>query len=108
MPTLRQLLKKRRERKRNFTKSILGNSPQKKGICLKVYTVNPKKPNSADRKIAKVQLSNSCTLIGYIPGENHPLQQHSLVLIEGGSKRDLPGVKYCFVKNVYDFIKKKT
>lgn len=104
MSTIKQILKKSRKKKIALKKSILNNNPQKKGVCLKVYTMNPKKPNSADRKVAKVQLSNSCIVVGYIPGEQHTLQQHSVVLIEGGKKRDLPGIKYCFIKNVYDFI----
>lgn len=107
MPTIRQILKKPRKRIDSNKKSVLNANPQKKGVCLKVYTMNPKKPNSADRKVAKVQLSNTRVVIGYIPGEKHTLQQHSLVLIEGGRKRDLPGIKYCFVKNVYDFTSSK-
>lgn len=103
MPTLKQLLNKSRNKNKKINKTILFKNPQKKGICLKVYTMNPKKPNSAYRKVAKVQLTNLRTLIGYIPGEKHCLQQHSIVLIEKRKKRDLPGIKYSFVKNVYDF-----
>lgn len=103
MPTFQQLLKNSRKIKKTSKNSCLNKSPQKKGICLKVYTLNPKKPNSADRKVAKIQLSNKKIIIGYIPGEGHSLQQHSLVLIEGGNVKDLPGVKYKLIKNVYDF-----
>nr|YP_011017726.1 ribosomal protein S12 [Griffithsia okiensis]WQF69549.1 ribosomal protein S12 [Griffithsia okiensis] len=86
----------------NFKKKF--KSPQKKGICLKLYTMNPKKPNSAERKVAKVKISNSKILICYIPGEGHNLQEHSVVLISGGKVKDLPGVKYSLVKNAFDFI----
>ena len=104
MSTLNQVLQARKKRKkRKKTNSILVNSPHKKAICLKLYTMNPKKPNSAERKVAKVKLTNGKLIIGYIPGEGHSLQQHSLVLIEGGRVKDLPGIKYKFVKNVYDF-----
>lgn len=106
MPTYTQLLKNHRKIKKIKKKNALGQNPQKKGICLKVYTMNPKKPNSAERKVAKVILSNKKIIIGYIPGEGHSLQQHSLVLVKGGPTQDLPGVKYSFIKNVYDFINK--
>lgn len=98
MTTLKQLLLKKSKKSKYFI-----NFPQKKGVCLKVYTVKPKKPNSAERKIAKVKLSNGKIVIGYIPGEGHSLQQHSIVLVEGGRVKDLPGVHYKFVKGVYDF-----
>ena len=102
MPTLNQtLLKKNKKKKQSF--SILRGSPQKKAICLKVYVVNPKKPNSAERKVAKLRLSNNKITIGYIPGEGHSLQQHSIVLIEGGRVKDLPGVKFKLIRGVYDF-----
>lgn len=97
MTTLRQLISKKKK------KVSLENFPQKKGICLKVYTVKPKKPNSAERKIAKVKLTSGKIIIGYIPGEGHSLQQHSIVLVEGGRVKDLPGVNYKFIKGVYDF-----
>nr|YP_010620279.1 Ribosomal protein S12 [Amplisiphonia pacifica]WAX04315.1 Ribosomal protein S12 [Amplisiphonia pacifica] len=104
MVTLRQLLFCRLKKKSKKSKNtFLQNSPQKKAICLKVYTMNPKKPNSADRKVAKVKFSNGKTLIGYIPGEGHSLQQHSIVLVEGGRVKDLPGIKYKFVKGIFDF-----
>nr|QVQ56652.1 ribosomal protein S12 [Erythrocystis saccata] len=101
MSRLKQLL----IRKKNFLRkkiSIL-NSPQKKAVCLRVYSVNPKKPNSANRKVAKVKLSNGKIIIGYIPGEGHALQQHSLVLVQGGKTKDLPGVKFRFIRRVLDF-----
>nr|WCH57844.1 ribosomal protein S12 [Caulacanthus ustulatus] len=105
MSTLQQLLRKKRKTPLKKGKSIsLHKCPQKKGICLKVYTMNPKKPNSAERKIAKVQLSNGKFVIGYIPGEGHSLQEHSLVLVRGGRVKDLPGVRYHFVRGSYDFI----
>lgn len=101
MPTIKQLLVAKKKKSKKI--SVLQNSPQKKAICLKVYTMNPKKPNSADRKVAKVRLSNEKVVIAYIPGEGHSLQQHSIVLLEGGRVKDLPGVKYKCIPNVYDF-----
>jgi len=77
--------------------------PQKKGVCIKVYTRTPKKPNSAVRKIAKVRLSNRKEVLAYIPGEGHNLQEHSVVLLRGGRTQDLPGLKYKIVRGVYDF-----
>lgn len=105
MITVKQLLKKSKKIQKKLYISILKDSPQKKGICLKIYIKNPKKPNSADRKVAKVQLSNKKIITAYIPGEKHVLQQHSIVLIKGGKIKDLPGVNYRIVKNAYDFIK---
>lgn len=102
MSSLKQLLNKKKI-KVKFKKNIFFNSPQKKGICLKVYVVNPKKPNSANRKVAKVKLSNGKVVIGYIPGEGHSLQQHSLVLVQGGRAKDLPGVKFRFIRKALDF-----
>nr|YP_010620095.1 Ribosomal protein S12 [Pterosiphonia complanata]WAX04108.1 Ribosomal protein S12 [Pterosiphonia complanata] len=106
MVTLKQLLSCRLKKKEKKQNPILQNSPQKKAVCLKVYTMNPKKPNSAERKVAKIRLSNGKITIGYIPGESHLLQQHSIVLVEGGRIKDLPGIKYKFVKGVFDFHKK--
>jgi small subunit ribosomal protein S12 len=80
----------------------LKRSPQKKGVCLKVYTRTPKKPNSAIRKIARVRLTNGMDVIAYIPGEGHNLQEHSVVLVRGGRVKDLPGVKYHLIRGVYD------
>nr|YP_009138121.1 ribosomal protein S12 [Calliarthron tuberculosum]AKG26253.1 ribosomal protein S12 [Calliarthron tuberculosum] len=103
MPTIRQLLKKPRKPPNITTKNqILVSSPQKKAVCTRVYTTNPKKPNSAERKVAKVKLSNGNYVIGYIPGEGHNLQEHSVVLIRGGRVKDLPGVRYQFIRGVYD------
>jgi len=81
---------------------LLKKSPQKKGVCLLVYTKTPKKPNSALRKVARVRLSNGSSVIAYIPGEGHNLQEHSVVLVRGGRVKDLPGVKYHIIRGVYD------
>nr|YP_009114036.1 ribosomal protein S12 [Gelidium elegans]AGW30475.1 ribosomal protein S12 [Gelidium elegans] len=103
MPTLKQLLKKTRSKLKVKKRSIaLAKNPQKKGVCIRVYTINPKKPNSAERKVAKVQLTSGKSIIGYIPGEGHSLQEHSLVLVRGGRVKDLPGVFYHFVRGKYD------
>lgn len=103
MPTLNQLLKKPRKKpKTKNQKPLLNFCPQKKAVCVRVYTTNPKKPNSAERKVAKVRLNNDKYLIGYIPGESHNLQEHSVVLIRGGRVKDLPGVRYHFIRGVYD------
>ena len=80
----------------------LQKSPQKKGVCLKVYTRTPKKPNSAIRKVARVRLTNGLDIIAYIPGEGHNLQEHSVVLVRGGRVKDLPGVRYHLIRGVYD------
>jgi small subunit ribosomal protein S12 len=87
---------------RKYTK--LEKAPQKKGICLKVYTRTPKKPNSALRKVALVRLTNGFNVIAYIPGEKHSLQEHSVVLVRGGRVKDLPGVKYHLVRGVFDLL----
>ena len=102
MPTIKQLLKSTRKSSKKKKNSILALCPQKKGVCIKVYTTNPKKPNSAERKVAKIRLSNNKYVIGYIPGEKHNLQEHSVVLIRGGRVKDLPGVRYQFIRGVYD------
>lgn len=103
MPTIGQLLKTPRIKQNKKSKSLaLKKSPQKKGVCLKVFTMNPKKPNSAERKVAKVQLSTGKFIIGHIPGEGHTLQEHSLVLIRGGRVKDLPGVNYRFIRGSFD------
>nr|YP_009515537.1 ribosomal protein S12 [Montagnia macrospora]AVK39485.1 ribosomal protein S12 [Montagnia macrospora] len=103
MVTLKQLAKTARLKIKISKKSlILSGCPQKKGICLKVYSVSPKKPNSAVRKIAKVKLSSGKIIIGYIPGEKHTLQEHSMVLVRGGRVKDLPGVHYHLIRGVYD------
>jgi len=104
MPTIQQLLKKKRPNKIKIkTSPALDLCPQKKSICVKIYTLNPKKPNSAIRKVAKVKLSSGKVVIGYIPGEKHSLQEHAVVLIRGGKIKDLPGVRYQLIRGVFDF-----
>src|SRR5450830_27664 len=103
MPTTNQLVRKPRQKV--VTKSkvpALESSPQKRGVCTRVYTTTPKKPNSALRKVAKVRLTNGFEVISYIPGEGHNLQEHSVVLIRGGRVRDLPGVRYHVLRGVLD------
>jgi small subunit ribosomal protein S12 len=118
MPTMNQILRKGRKSKTTKSKSpalqftydslhrkkteYRKGSPFKRGVCTKVYTATPKKPNSALRKIAKVRLSNGSEVLAYIPGEGHNLQEHSIVLIRGGRVKDLPGVRYHVVRGVYD------
>ncbi len=118
MPTMNQILRKGRQTKKRKSKSpalqftydslhrrktfLRRGSPFKRGVCVKVYTATPKKPNSALRKVAKVRLSNGMEVIAYIPGEGHNLQEHSIVLIRGGRVKDLPGVRYHIVRGVYD------
>ncbi|MEO0089005.1 MAG: 30S ribosomal protein S12 [candidate division WOR-3 bacterium] len=103
MPTINQLVRKGREKVRKKSKSpALTGCPQKRGVCIRVYTTTPKKPNSALRKVCKVRLSNGHEVIAYIPGEGHNLQEHSIVLIRGGRVKDLPGVKYHVIRGVYD------
>nr|YP_010616503.1 ribosomal protein S12 [Peronosclerospora sorghi]WAU47958.1 ribosomal protein S12 [Peronosclerospora sorghi] len=107
MSTINQLFLKKQKRlkKKNKNKSpALKYSPQRKGICLKVYKTTPKKPNSAMRKVAKVHLSSRFTVISYIPGIGHNLQEHSIVLVRGGRVKDLPGVKYHIVRGKYDLL----
>ena len=103
MPTINQLLRKKRIKVKSRDKvPALEKSPQKRGVCVKVYTTTPKKPNSALRKVARVRLSNGHEVTSYIPGEGHNLQEHSIVLIEGGRVKDLPGVRYHTVRGVLD------
>jgi small subunit ribosomal protein S12 len=116
MPTIHQLIKKNRKSKKRVTKSValhrgfnvLHNkptsypSPFKRGVCVKVFTQTPKKPNSALRKVARVKLSNGMEVTAYIPGEGHNLQEHSIVMIRGGRVKDLPGVRYHIVRGVLD------
>jgi small subunit ribosomal protein S12 len=103
MPTINQLLRKPRKKVQTKSKvPALGGSPQKRGVCTRVYTTTPKKPNSALRKVAKVRLTNQREVISYIPGEGHNLQEHSVVLIRGGRVRDLPGVRYHVLRGVLD------
>ena len=103
MPSINQLVRKGRRREKRKSKSpVLEGNPFKKGVCLVVKTMTPKKPNSALRKIARVRLSNGKEVTVYIPGEGHNLQEHSIVLVRGGRVRDLPGVRYHIVRGVYD------
>lgn len=107
MSTINQLFlqKQKRLKKKKINKSpSLQQCPQRKGVCLKVYTRTPKKPNSALRKVAKVRLSNKMVIISYIPGIGHSLQEHSVVLVRGGRVQDLPGVKYHLVRGKYDLL----
>jgi small subunit ribosomal protein S12 len=103
MPTINQLVRKGRKQVIKLSKSrALEQCPQKRGVCTRVYTTTPKKPNSALRKVAKVRLSNGLEVIAYIPGEGHNLQEHSIVLIRGGRVKDLPGVRYTIVRGTLD------
>lgn len=116
MPTISQLVRKPRKQKKKATKRLglamnrntikntvsKSSNPFKRGVCLQVKTLTPKKPNSALRKIARVRLSNGHVVTAYIPGEGHNLQEHAVVLVKGGRKRDLPGVRYIVVRGVYD------
>lgn len=103
MPTISQLIRNPRSQKIYREKARhLEASPQKRGVCSRVYTTTPKKPNSALRKVAKVRLTNGFEVIGYIPGEGHNLQEHSVVLIRGGRVKDLPGVRYHILRGVLD------
>jgi len=103
MPTISQLIRTGREQKRKRTKSpALKKCPQKRGVCLQVKTMTPKKPNSALRKIARVRLTNGVEVTAYIPGEGHNLQEHSIVLVRGGKVKDLPGVRYHIVRGTLD------
>ena len=103
MPTINQLVRKGRAKvqKKNKSPALQGN-PQKRGVCTRVYTTTPKKPNSALRKVARVRLSNGIEVTTYIPGEGHNLQEHSVVLIRGGRVKDLPGVRYHVVRGALD------
>jgi len=103
MPTLNQLVRKGREtlEKRKKTRA-LESCPQKRGVCVRVYTTTPKKPNSALRKVARVRLSNGFEVTSYIPGEGHNLQEHSVVMIRGGRVKDLPGVRYHIIRGILD------
>ena len=103
VPTINQLVRKGRTPKRQTSKSAaLQGNPQRRGVCTRVYTTTPKKPNSALRKVAKVRLTNGIEVIAYIPGEGHNLQEHSIVLVRGGRVKDLPGVKYHIVRGALD------
>ena len=103
MPTINQLVRKGRAPSPEKSKvPALGGSPQRRGVCTRVYTTTPKKPNSALRKVAKVRLTNGYEVVSYIPGEGHNLQEHSVVLIRGGRVKDLPGVRYHILRGVLD------
>jgi small subunit ribosomal protein S12 len=105
MPTINQLVRKGRNPKRWKTASpALKECPQKRGVCTRVYTTTPKKPNSALRKVARVRLTNQMEVTAYIPGEGHNLQEHSVVLIRGGRVKDLPGVRYHIVRGTLDSV----
>ena len=105
MPTIHQIIKTKNQRSkksRRIKTPALKQSPQRQGVCLRVFTRTPKKPNSALRKVAKVRLTNYAEVSAYIPGEGHNLQEHSIVLVRGGRVKDLPGVKYHIVRGVLD------
>ena len=103
MPTIQQLVRKGRVTLEDNSKSpALASCPQRRGVCVRVYTTTPKKPNSAMRKVARVRLTNSKEVNAYIPGEGHNLQEHSVVLIRGGRVKDLPGVRYHIVRGALD------
>jgi small subunit ribosomal protein S12 len=103
MPTIHQLVRKGREKVTYLSKSpALRNCPQKRGVCVRVYTSTPKKPNSALRKVARVRLTNGIEITTYIPGIGHNLQEHSLVLVRGGRVKDLPGVRYHIIRGSLD------
>ena len=103
MPTINQLIRHGRTPQRvRETAPAMEECPQKRGICTRVYTTTPKKPNSALRKVAKIRLTNGFEVIGYIPGEGHNLQEHSVVMIRGGRVKDLPGVRYHIIRGVLD------
>ena len=103
VPTIQQLIRKgRKDPNEKSTSPALAGSPQKRGVCTRVYTTTPKKPNSALRKVARVRLTNGHEVTAYIPGEGHNLQEHSIVLVRGGRVKDLPGVKYHIVRGALD------
>jgi small subunit ribosomal protein S12 len=103
MPTINQLIRKEREKAKKKNKTpALQSSPQKRGVCVRVYTTTPKKPNSALRKVARVRLTNGIEVTSYIPGVGHNLQEHSVVLIRGGRVKDLPGVRYHIIRGTMD------
>jgi small subunit ribosomal protein S12 len=103
MPTIQQLIRTGRTKAKYKSKSgALDRCPQRRGVCIRVYTTTPKKPNSALRKVAKVRLTNKEEIIAYVPGEGHNLQEHSIVLVRGGRVKDLPGVRYHIVRGTLD------
>ena len=105
MPTINQLVRKGREKQRKKKATpALHSCPQRRGVCVRVYTTTPKKPNSALRKVARVRLTNGIEVTSYIPGEGHNLQEHSVVLIRGGRVKDLPGVRYHIIRGTLDAV----
>jgi len=105
VPTINQLVRKGREQQRKKKSTpALQSSPQKRGVCIRVYTTTPKKPNSALRKVARVRLTNGAEVTSYIPGVGHNLQEHSVVLIRGGRVKDLPGVRYHIIRGTLDAV----
>lgn len=105
MPTISQLVRSGRERaEKKTTAPALAGAPQKRGVCIRVYTTTPKKPNSALRKVARVRLTNGMEVAAYIPGEGHNLQEHSIVLVRGGRVKDLPGVRYHIIRGTLDAV----
>jgi small subunit ribosomal protein S12 len=103
LPTVQQLIRQRREPAKYKTSApALARCPQRRGVCTRVYTTTPKKPNSALRKVARVKLTNGMVVTAYIPGEGHNLQEHSIVLIRGGRVKDLPGVRYHIIRGILD------
>ena len=105
MPTINQLVRKgRKQIKKKTTAPALKACPQKRGVCTRVYTTTPKKPNSALRKVARVRLTNGMEVTSYVPGEGHNLQEHSVVLIRGGRVKDLPGVRYHIIRGTLDAV----
>ena len=103
MPTISQLVREGRKRAKKKSKApALQNCPQKRGVCIRVYTTTPKKPNSALRKVARIRLTNGIEVTGYIPGEGHTLQEHSVILVRRGRVKDLPGVRYHIVRGTLD------
>jgi len=103
VPTISQLVREGRKRAKKKSKApALQNCPQKRGVCVRVYTTTPKKPNSALRKVARIRLTNGIEVTGYIPGEGHTLQEHSVILVRGGRVKDLPGVRYHIVRGTLD------
>ena len=103
MPTIQQLIRTGRTKAKYKSKSgALDRCPQRRGVCIRVYTTTPKKPNSALRKVAKIRLTNNEEIIAYVPGEGHNLQEHSIVLVRGGRVKDLPGVRYHIVRGTLD------
>ncbi len=105
MPTINQLIRASRERVRQKTKApAMASCPQKRGVCTRVYTTTPKKPNSALRKVARVRLTNGMEVTSYIPGVGHNLQEHSVVMIRGGRVKDLPGVRYHVIRGTLDSV----